>query len=162
MIRKQDNIGGFTLIELLIVIAILTVLFALVIIAVNPVRQFAQADNTQRRSDINALLNAVYQYAADNRGTVPGVVSSTSTPQQIGDSSGNCAITCTPTGTSTVPTCVNLLPYLVSTYLVDIPKDPDQSASSTTHYAIVKSSTNNRLTVYACDAELSETIKITR
>src|SRR3989338_8613068 len=84
---------GFTLIELLIVIAILTVLFALVIIAVNPVRQFAQADNTQRRSDVNALLNATFQYAADNRGTLPVFIPSTST-QVIGSATSACNITC--------------------------------------------------------------------
>ena len=153
------NEAGFTLIELLIVIAILTVLFALTIVAVNPIRQFAQADNTQRRSNINALLEGIYQYAADNRGSLPVFINSTST-QQIGSDTTGCNITCG--ATTTVAVCVNLYPTIVPTYLADIPKDPDQTSSSTTHYAITKSTTNNRLTVTACDAELSETISITR
>jgi type IV pilus assembly protein PilA len=159
MKSRKGQEAGFTLIELLIVIAILTVLFSLVIIAVNPVRQFAQADNTQRRSDINAILNAVYQYAADNRGTLPVFIPSTST-QQIGTPTSGCSITCGATTTQAV--CLNLYPALVATYLADIPKDPDQSSTTTTHYAITRSTTNNRITITACDAELSETISITR
>lgn len=151
--------SGFTLIELLIVIAILTVLFSITIVAVNPARQFAQANNTQRRSDLSTLLNAIYQYSADNRGSLPAYIMSTST-QQIGSSTGNCAITCG--ATTTVSSCVNLDPALVETYLSAIPYDPQQANASSTHYAVIKSVTNNRLTLTACDAELEETIRITR
>src|SRR5258706_9045537 len=62
---------GFTLIELLVVIGILAVLLAIVLIAINPAKQFSQANNTKRRSDVNAILNAIDQYAADNHGSVP-------------------------------------------------------------------------------------------
>ncbi|MDE2001441.1 MAG: prepilin-type N-terminal cleavage/methylation domain-containing protein [Patescibacteria group bacterium] len=156
---KHASQSGFTLIELLIVIAILTVLFAITIVAVNPARQFSQANNTQRRSDVSALLNAVYQYAADNRGALPAYVNSSST-QEIGSSTGSCAITCG--ATTTVATCLNLDPTLVPTYLAAIPYDPNQSNASSTHYAITKSTSGNRLTITACDAELSETISVTR
>jgi len=62
---------GFTLIELLVVIGILGILLAIVLIAINPARQFAQANNTARRSDVNTLLNAIHQFAADNKGVLP-------------------------------------------------------------------------------------------
>jgi len=62
---------GFTLIELLVVIGILGILLAIVLIAINPARQFAQADNTKRTSDANTILNAIHQYYADNRGILP-------------------------------------------------------------------------------------------
>lgn len=151
--------SGFTLIELLIVIAILTVLFAITIVAVNPGRQFSQANNTQRRSDVSAILNAIFQYSADNRGSLPAFINSTST-QQIGSSTGNCAITCG--ATTTVAACINLDPTLVPIYLAAIPYDPQQTNASSTHYAIIKSATNNRLTLTACDAELGATISIAR
>src|SRR5512144_3058252 len=61
---------GFTLIELLVVIGILAILLTIVLIAINPARQFAQANNTKRRSDVTAILNAIHQYGADNHGNM--------------------------------------------------------------------------------------------
>ena len=60
--------GGFTLIEILVVIGIIALLATIVIIAINPARQFAQARNTQRESNINTILNAIGQNIADNKG----------------------------------------------------------------------------------------------
>ena len=68
---------GFTLIELLVVIGILAVLLAITLIAINPARQFSQANNTKRSSDVNALLNAIDQYAADNKGALPTGIDTT-------------------------------------------------------------------------------------
>lgn len=71
---------GFTLIELLVVIGILAVLLAIVLIAINPARQFAQANDTQRSSDVNAILNAVHQFMADNAGLPPANIGTEGTP----------------------------------------------------------------------------------
>jgi type IV pilus assembly protein PilA len=62
---------GFTLVEILIVVGIIAILAAIVLVAVNPGRQFAQANNAQRASNVNAILNAVSQYVVDNKGAVP-------------------------------------------------------------------------------------------
>jgi prepilin-type N-terminal cleavage/methylation domain-containing protein len=62
---------GFTLIEVLLVIAILAILAAVVIIAINPAKQFGEAQNAQRRSDVRTILDAVHQYSIDNYGSYP-------------------------------------------------------------------------------------------
>ncbi|MBI2450996.1 MAG: prepilin-type N-terminal cleavage/methylation domain-containing protein [Parcubacteria group bacterium] len=142
---------GFTLIEVLVVVGMLAILMAIVIIAINPPRQFSLANNTKRRSDILAILNAVHQYAADNKGTLPSVITTTST--DMGTGSGE----------------INICTYLVPNYLAEMPFDPKASGANyssctsyETKYQIKKDSTTSRITVAASSAELSETISITR
>ena len=53
---------GFTLVELLVVIGVIGILMAVVLVAVNPARQFAAARDAQRRSDLYSITNAIYQY----------------------------------------------------------------------------------------------------
>lgn len=68
-IKKQK---GFTLIEVLVVIGIIAVLAAIVIVAINPTKQFAQARNSQRTSNVATILNAIGQRLADNKGVFTG------------------------------------------------------------------------------------------
>jgi prepilin-type N-terminal cleavage/methylation domain-containing protein len=147
--KLPKNRKGFTLIELLVVIGILTVLLSIVLIAINPAKQFAQANNTQRRSDTSAILNAVHQYAADNSGAVPTGI--TTSAKSIGS------------GASDADICSDL----VQEYIAEMPVDPTAGtwtdcSSYTTGYSIVKSAANNRITVTAGSAELGEVISITR
>lgn len=150
---------GFTLIELLVVMAILAILFALVLIAINPVRQTQQANNTKRRSDINAILNAVNQYAADNAGQLPSGI--TTSLRLIGTTLDACDATVCG---STFPSgaCYDLGGIIASTYIASMPFDPVTGNTSNTRYGITKSNSNNRVTVRACDAELSATIEYTQ
>ena len=150
---------GFTLIELLVVIGVLTVLLAIVLVAINPTRQFQQANDTQRRSDVNAILNAIHQYAADNKGALPAGIDSN--PKTI---------------TSTVgATNVDLCDLLVSKYVADLPIDPktgtESPASSIctavgatydTKYTVVSSATDSRVTVAATAEVSGVTISVTR
>lgn len=69
---KKASQKGFTLIELLVVIGILAVLLTAVLIAINPVRQFQKARDSQRHNDVLAILNAIGQDMADNKGTFNG------------------------------------------------------------------------------------------
>src|SRR5258707_11505283 len=68
---KSQTEKGFTLIELLVVIGILAILMGIVLIAINPAAQFAQANNTSRTNAVGQILNAVGQYEADNHGNLP-------------------------------------------------------------------------------------------
>lgn len=149
---------GFTLIELLVVIGILTVLLAITLVAINPQRQFQQANDTKRQSDVNTILNAVMQYAADNKGAIPTGITTT-------------AKTITSTaGAGNVDLCSDLVPK----YIADLPVDPttgtktpadsvcaDVGAIYGTDYTIVKSATNNRVTVTATP-EVVTSISVTR
>lgn len=67
-VARSSQSKGFTLIEILVVIGIIALLATIVIIAINPARQFAQARNTQRESNINTILNAIGQNIADHKG----------------------------------------------------------------------------------------------
>ncbi len=59
---------GFTLIEILVVIGMLAILATVVLVAVNPLRQFAQARNSQRQANVAAILNAIGERVADTHG----------------------------------------------------------------------------------------------
>lgn len=142
---------GFTLIEILVVIGILAVLFAITLIAINPARQFSQSNNTARQNDVNSILNAIHQYAADNRGALPaGITTSTQTIANTG---------------------ANICAALVTRYLAALPVDPltnngtpvtDCTGAYNTNYQVVQSATNNRVTVSAPAAELSVTVSVVR
>lgn len=139
---------GFTLIEIILVIAIISILAAIVILAINPAKQLADGRNSQRRADVNTILNATYQYTVDNNGTVPSGI--TTTPTDI------CK-----TGAGS---CTGLIDLSVLTtsgkYLVAVPTDPQYSGNDTS-YQISKDA-NGRLTVSAPRAENGVTISVTR
>jgi len=61
---------GFTLIELLVVIGIIVILMAAAIVAINPFRQFAMANNAARWSGTTTIMNAISQRIVDNKGKV--------------------------------------------------------------------------------------------
>jgi prepilin-type N-terminal cleavage/methylation domain-containing protein len=142
---------GFTLIELLLVIGIIAILAAIVIVAINPTKQLGDARNAQRRSDVNTILNAVYQYAIDNNGTMP-----------TGIPTGTARAVCVTNSAS----CVNGvdLDVLTGSYLVKIPQDPNSSTATGTNYYIVRDATTNRITVSSPGVEPagSPAITVTR
>lgn len=151
---KRAAQKGFTLIELLVVIGILAILFAIVLIAINPARQFNQANDTKRRSDTLQILNAIHQYVAENSGNLPAGLTA--------NSSG----TITDSG---IDVCSILMP----TYISAFPADPAVAngapitacntgageSYNSGYYVAVDSS--GRVTVSAPNAALG-TVSVTR
>jgi prepilin-type N-terminal cleavage/methylation domain-containing protein len=150
---KQAKNKGFTLIEVLVVIGIIAILAAIVVIAVNPARQFAQANNSQRWSNVNAVLNAVHQYAVQTRGQIPAGI--TNTPTEICKSTV-ASTTCATNGLVHLGDGV-----LVPTYVVGIPTDPITASTNGTGYRIA-TTTGNRIKVTAPGAELEAIIEVER
>ncbi len=151
---------GFTLLEILLVVAAIAILAGIVILALNPGKQLGDTRNAERRSDVNTVLNAVYQYAIDNNGTFPSGIDTTySSAQVLGTSGSGCDSTCT--ATTTVAACVDVSSDLVPTYVVGIPTDPSTGSDSNSDYYIDRDS-NGRITVGACDPEQSATIEVIR
>lgn len=145
----RGRLKGFTLIELLVVIGIIAILAAIVLIAVNPARQFAQSRNTQRESDIRTILDGIHEFAADNNGNLPGE----------GGVPGT-ALTAVPTDVGTGG--LNYAGILVPTYISAMPTDPTSGTDAATGYLASKDAASSRVTVAATGAELSATISVTR
>jgi len=150
IISSQSSKKGFTLIEVLLVVAIIAILAGIVILAINPSKQLADTRNDQRRSDVRTILDAAYQYAIDNNGTLPTTIGlNTAEICRIGV---NCDLGMVDLSVLTAN----------EKYLVSIPIDPVRiNFGPGTGYTILKTA-NNRLTVAANYAESGASITVTR
>ena len=143
----QNEQKGFTLLEILLVVAAIAILAAIVIVAINPTKQLGQTKNAQRRSDVNSIINGIYQYSIDHG------ISTTAT--QI-CKTGTATATCATLGlTDLQVVTVN------ETYLTAIPNDPTNTATAGVGYFVGRSA-NGRVTVTAPNAEQGETISVTK
>ncbi len=122
---------------------------AIALIAINPAKQFAQANDIKRMSDVNAIENAVQQYKVDNNGSIPPEITTSS--QTIGSGGAD------------------LCSALLGKYLAAIPVDPSIKTSAPTScgsaydtgYTIFQLP-NGSVTVSAPQGELNRNISITR
>lgn len=154
-IKKTAN-AGFTLIEILVVIGMIALLAAIVIVAINPARQFAQGRDTQRTSNVNAILNAIGQRMADNKGIFQGLEPASG--KYCGTlSNSSTTINWVDNATSTA----NGLDCLVPTYISVELKDPQPDAALG-DYKVWQDDATHRITVAAPSAEINKPISITR
>lgn len=145
---------GFTLIEILLTISLIAILAAIVIVAINPGRQFETVRDTERKTDLLTIMNGVYQYATDNSGAFPSTITT--------DELEICK-----TGAED---CTDLVDLSVLTdnslYLIELPIDPacadeevgECDESGTGYY--INLTDNGRIYIYANGED--DIIEITR
>jgi prepilin-type N-terminal cleavage/methylation domain-containing protein len=152
---------GFTLIELLVVIGIIGILAAIVLIAVNPGRQFALARDTQRRSDLLEITNAIYEFAAEHNGNLPDT--------DDDDTTSNFPTSSTHIGTGafdlgaagsqgTTASDGTIGDPVVPTYIAGIPYDPSTGTDADTQYSIYVNSDGR--VVASASGELTTSISV--
>lgn len=153
MKAKIDNLdlqSGFSLMEILVVMGLIAVLAGVLVAAINPARQFALARNTQRSTDLSAILGAITQNMAEHQGKFDCGSSLPAAPAKIRHSGG-----------------VDLRPCLVPNYILELPVDPsighawDQTFYDT-GYEIKQDSVTFRITLKAAGAELEKNIELSR
>ncbi|OGC51736.1 hypothetical protein A2W32_02810 [candidate division WWE3 bacterium RBG_16_37_10] len=142
--RNKKSQAGFTLIELLVVVGIIALLGTVVIVALNPVKRFADARNSRRWGDVNSILTAVHEYIVDNDGALPTGLATSQAATELG----------------TCGTCDNLSTPLAP-YLKSIPTDPDGGTAANTGY-FAEVNANNIITISSANAENSETVEVSR
>lgn len=153
--RARVLVQGFTLLEVLMVIGILAILAAVVLVAINPARQFKIARDSQRNANISTILNAVGQNLTDHGGvfTCEGVITAIPTSKtQISSTDGD----------------FDIARCLVPDYLSVLPFDPSKEGASFTDELdyntgyFIESDVEGRITVSA-DGEVSNTtLTVTR
>lgn len=140
------------MLEILLVVAAISILAGIVIVAINPGKQLADTRNAQRRSSVQTILDSVYQYAIDENGVVPTEIRSVGNCEEaineICQTGANC------TGLTNLPEIT-----ANGTYLIAIPSDPSAATENGTGYHIVRAP-GGRIEVCSPHAEQGADIRV--
>jgi len=178
--QLRQSQAGFTLIELLLVIAIIAILAAVIFVALDPLKRFADSRDSTRWSEVEEILHAIKIDQIDNRGEYLQAVQDMVDDEwyMIGTATTGCATAtqdtvCDQTIGSTTY-CVDLdggTDGLVDEgYIASIPISPNNPnendwTASYTGYAIKKTSIPGESGAYievaACEGE-NDTIEVQR
>ncbi len=104
---KKSLSSGFTLIELLIVIAVLGILAAVVLVAINPVEQLARARDAGRISSVEQLGSAMTSYMTNHSNQPPVLTSGGSWQSSLKTSQDINNVVTVPTLSQTNGLCLN-------------------------------------------------------
>lgn len=156
MLIKQKNRSGVTLLELILVVAIISILFAAIFVALDPARRLNESRNARRWTDVAAIASAVAKYRIDNSGTHYTEVAALAIDEygEIGTSNACTAsvtldFVCNNSGGS--DDCVDLTD-MGANYLSDVPFDPTSGDDANTGYYI-RVGGDGEITVGACNEE---------
>ena len=162
MNTNNKAIKGFTLIELLVVVGIISVLAVVVLVSVKPALRLQETRDARRGQDLNQLLTAIHSCSIDKKdsGSFPvclGPFTNGETYEIVDVGvSGGCNSVCT--NATDANHCLPLSVKL-GDYFINLPKDPNNSVTGHTGYAITVY--NGMTVIDACAAE-GGPIKVSR
>jgi len=145
MKSTRKSYKGFSLIEILVAIALIVILGAITIVAIDPAKLMAKARNATRADATSQLISAVNQYLAEPGHTMAGL-----------GTMPDCNAVLPPTSVH-IGTDTGLLNLTGKTDLSKIPTDPIGGTLLDTGYTICQNSPT-KVKIAAPGAELSETI----
>lgn len=125
---------AMTLTEVLIAMAVLGILASIVLLAVDPNRQFEDANDAKRRQDLKVLTDAMYQYQIDHD-TFPEFKNSPTIDELHRP-------VCSVTDQANEFFCFFSVPQrlplwlLIPDYLAELPHDPDNTVEYETGYVM--------------------------
>jgi type II secretory pathway pseudopilin PulG len=153
----MKNKGGFFLLELIPTLTVVAFMLTIVILAINPFKQFQKVRNTSRKHDVSQIADAIVEHSRDNgRSLILNIPREPAVAVEI-------------CGDIETGSCTNLLDLspLIGTYLDEVPIDPRSSDpdrfNEHSRYFIVRTQSEH-IVVSAPDTEPEgdEDIAVTR
>lgn len=145
---------GFTLVELLVVVSIIAILVVVVFESLDPLKQFANARNARRWSQVNTLSTAIYRYIIEKGSYPPGIDDH---KRQLGTAKTGCEENCN----NAQSACLDIQAAVID-YLPIMPIELNGGTAEKTGFTISKNVKNNVITISACGAENGAEIFVMR